>query len=74
MKTAYKIGTVYKSRGKFPKTFTVVDIHTTLNNANEIVKISYVSSHIFAGQEIIEKDVCETTISMGLIAGGNNEI
>lgn len=59
------IGTQFKTRGKYPRKCTVVDIHTTTNHAGEVVKVRYVATHSFMGQIITDSDVTETTIAMG---------
>jgi len=58
------IGKQYKTRGKHPKLCTVVDVHTTRNQKGEIVKVRYVSEHVFLNQKVIDKDVVKTTILM----------
>jgi hypothetical protein len=65
----FSIGTKYKTRGKYPRVCTVVDILKTYNCKGELVQIRYVSQHDFAGQVVTDRDVCETTIKMGLISG-----
>lgn len=64
----YSVGTVYKTRGKHPRTCTVVDIWRTLNAAGEIVRIRYVATHEFMGQTLTDCDVVEMSISMGLLS------
>lgn len=63
----YSIGTTYKTRGKNSKICTVVDILKTYNSKNELVQIRYISTHEFLGQLVINRDIPETTIAMGLI-------
>lgn len=63
----YAIGTQYKTRGKQPRLCTVVDILRTYNSANELVKTRYVAQHEFMGQVVTDRDVCATTIAMGLV-------
>lgn len=63
----YPIGTQFKTRGKAPKLCTVVDILKTYNNANELVKVRYVATHPFMGQNVTDYDVPATTIAMGLV-------
>ena len=63
----YPIGTKYKSRGKHPRTCTVVDQLTTTNSKGEIVNIRYVSQHEFVGQIVTDSNVCDTTIARGII-------
>ena len=58
------IGVQYKTRGKQPKLCTVVDEHTTYNRAGDVVKVAYVSEHIFLNQIVRDKDVNKTTILM----------
>jgi len=75
----FPVGTSYTprvSKGKTSQTCTVVDFHTTRNIAGEIVKCSYVSTHIFCGQIVTEIDVLETTIARGtpFLAGHNFNI
>jgi hypothetical protein len=63
----FAIGTQYATRGKAPRVCTVVDILKTYNNAGELVSIRYVAAHEFLGQQVLDRDVVETTIMMGLI-------
>lgn len=42
----------------------VVDIYTTTNSKNQIISIRYVCSHKFMGQDVINSDVCESTIAL----------
>jgi len=63
------IGKQYKTRGKHPKLCTVVDVHTTRNQKGEIVKVRYVSEHVFLNQKVIDKDVGKTTILMNEVKG-----
>ncbi|WP_045861605.1 hypothetical protein [Teredinibacter purpureus] len=60
-------GTKYKTRGKHPRICTVKDVHTTYNLEGVIVSISYLSTHEFLGQTVMDRNVCESTIAMGLI-------
>jgi|TARA_R110000868_G_scaffold36922_2_gene130586 hypothetical protein len=59
-----QIGKQYKTRGKHPRLCTVIDVHTTYNQAGDIVKIRHVSEHDFLGQKVIDRDVSITTILM----------
>lgn len=63
----YPVGTKFKTRGKAPRTCTVVDYLTTTNLAGEVVKVRYVATHEFMGQTITDRDVVATTIALGLI-------
>ena len=62
------IGKQYLTRGKHPKICTVVDVHTTCNQKGEIVKVRYVSEHVFLNQKVIDKDVVKTTILMNEVS------
>jgi len=62
-----KIGTKYKTRGKHPRTCTVVDILKTYNSKKDLIKIRFVSEHEFCGQKVTNNDVVLPTILMGLI-------
>lgn len=66
----FSIGTKFKTRGKTPRLCTVIDVLRTFNSANELVSIRYVATHEFLGQIVSSKDVCETTIAMGLEVEG----
>lgn len=68
MTNRYRIGTTYKTRGKVPRLCTVTDILKTYNSAGELVQTRYVATHAFAGQAVVERDVVETTIAMGLVS------
>jgi hypothetical protein len=58
------IGKQYLTRGRYPKICTVVDVHTTYNQKGEIVKVRYVSEHVFLNQIVRDKDVHKTNILM----------
>ncbi len=62
----FPIGTEYASRGKHSVVCTVVDQLTTTNSKGEVVRTSYVTSHNFCGQVVLETDVIDTTIARGL--------
>ena len=64
----FQIGQQYKTRGKHPQLCTIVDVHRTYNSANELVKLRYVTSHQFCGQTVLDTDVVDTTIAMGLVS------
>ena len=63
----YPIGTKFKTNGKNPKYCEVIDIHYTYNSKIELIDIKYVASHEFCGQIVIEKNIPQITIDMGLI-------
>lgn len=67
MTPRFPIGTQFKTGGKHPQLCTVVDILTTRNHAGEVVRISYVATHEFCGQQVKDHTVCDTTIARGLI-------
>lgn len=69
MKQRFSIGTKYQSRGKVKRICTVVDVLKTYNSKDELVSIRYVSSHDFMGQQVLDRDVVDATIAMGLING-----
>ena len=66
----YKIGQKYIKRNKRKDICTVVDILYVFNNAGELVKYSYVTTHEFMGQIVTEHDVNETSIKMALVING----
>lgn len=63
----FPIGTKFKTRGEHSRECTVTDILTTRNAAGYLVRIRYVAEHVFLGQTVTERDICEVTISRGLI-------
>jgi hypothetical protein len=63
----YTVGTKFQTRGKHPKECVITDILKTYNLLGELVEIRYVARHVFMGQTIIDRNVCATTIAMGLI-------
>jgi hypothetical protein len=67
-KPMFAIGTQFKTRGKHPRLCTVIDVLKTFNSKDELVQVRYVATHEFAGQLIADRDVCATTIKMGLIS------
>ncbi len=62
----YPIGTKYTTKGKHPQECTVVDIHKTYNLDGELVKLRYVSTHVFCGQTVTDTDVVSTTIARAI--------
>jgi hypothetical protein len=67
----YSIGDKYITRGRRKDVCTIIDIHTTTNASDEVVKITYVATHDFLGQIVTNYEVYETTISMGLLSIGH---
>ncbi len=63
-----KIGQRFKAPGKHPRICTVTDIYKTYNAAGELIKITYIATHDFAGQTITDRDIPGATIIRGLIA------
>jgi hypothetical protein len=63
----FAIGHQYATRGKHSRLCTVTDILKTYNHEGRLVKIRYVSTHLLAGQIVINHDVVETTIAMGAV-------
>lgn len=61
------IGTVFTMRGEHPKQCTVADIHKTYNTTGELVKTTYVATHIFCDQVVTEYDIPAATIIRGFI-------
>lgn len=67
MTPRFKIGQKYIPVGDKNKAIhTVVDIHTTMNSAGEVVRLRYVSTHEFCGQMVTDYDVSDTRIARGV--------
>lgn len=64
----FQIGQQFKTRGKAPRLCTITDVLRTYNSADELVSLRYVATHEFMGQTLTSRDVCDTTIAMGLVA------
>lgn len=64
----FNIGQQFKSRGKHPLLCTITDVLKTYNSRGELVKVRYVATHDVLGQVVTDYDVCETSISRGLVA------
>ena len=64
----YAIGTQFTlKRGKSPaKDCTIVDHLFTYNSKGELVKMRYVTKHLFCGQWVFDYDVVHTTIAMAI--------
>lgn len=62
----YPIGTEFMTRGKAPKRCVVVDLLTTTNSKHEVVRERYVAAHQFLGQQVVDVDVCDATIAIGI--------
>lgn len=63
----FAIGTQFKSRGRHARICTVTDIFKTFNAAGELVKIVYQAEHEFMGQKVVNSEVPDTTIALGLL-------
>lgn len=63
----FPVGTKFRSRGKHPREYTVIDIWRTYNAAGEMVRLRYVATYQMLGQTITDHDVVGATISMGRI-------
>ncbi len=66
--TTYPIGTQYLVGGKNKQLCTITDILKTYNNAGELVKTRYVSTHTFMGQEVKRHDDTDVTVARGIWA------
>ena len=64
-KQRFETGTVFKTRGKAPRTCTVVDVLKTYNSSGKLVCIRYVATYEFCGQRMAS-EFTDTTIAMGL--------
>ena len=63
----YKIGQQFTLKRKHSKQErTIVDIHVTRNTSDEVVKIRYVTEHLFLGQVVTDEDVVSATIARSL--------
>jgi hypothetical protein len=74
-KPLFPIGTTYMDRTRTRSDIaTVIDILTTYNSKKEVVKIRYISTHNFLGQQVLNTDVIENTIARNLICSCGNKI
>jgi hypothetical protein len=64
----YEIGTKFYRAGRVQREATVVDVWRTYNAAGDLVRVRYVTEHMFAGQLVTDHDVVAATIARGLIA------
>lgn len=65
---AYPIGTKFLSSGKHKRLCEIEDIYKTYNEAGELVKVRYVASYEFLGRRILDHDVNDVTVAMGIDA------
>jgi hypothetical protein len=65
----FPIGTVFRTRHKYPRICTVVDRYTTTNEKGDVVDRRYVCTHEVLGQIVTDYHVPDTTIAMGLMNG-----
>lgn len=63
----FRVGQKFMTRGKHPQECTIVDIHTTRNLAGNLVRFEYVATHLFCGQVVEDRHVCEVTVARGLL-------
>ena len=68
MQPRFTIGTQYVDpRAKHPKLCTIVDILTTRNSKDEVVKIEYVATHeAIPGSTVTDYHVLDITVAKGL--------
>ena len=67
-KPQHTVGTQFiRATSKRKDIETVVDILTTINLSGDVVKIRYICSHDFLGQQVLDYDVNAVTIARGLI-------
>ncbi len=62
----FTIGTEFTTRGKFSRKCKIVDILQTYNAAGDLVRVRYVAEHEFCQQKVLDYDVCDTTVAVGL--------
>lgn len=63
-----KIGTTFIRKNTSRKDIeTVIDIYTTYNSKNQIVKVVYVCEHDYLGTKVRDYEVPSSTIIRGLI-------
>ena len=67
MKPRFKIGQKFIPRGK-DVIHTIIDIHTTRNTKDEVVKLRYVTEHEFCGQKVRNFDTVDATIARAVNA------
>ena len=65
----FEIGLTFKHHArKHNNELTIIDIYKTYNSSGELVKFTYVCSHNFLGQSVIDYDINETTIARSLFS------
>ncbi len=69
----FPVGTQFKTRGKHPRVCTIVDRWSTFNLEGELVQVRYVATHQVGGQTVTDRDVCQASVSMGLMIVGTTE-
>lgn len=71
----FSIGTKFIRYSRAEKQVeTIVDIYTTHNNAGEVVKVRYVATHEFMGQEVADYDIPEATIARSEVFGNDGRL
>jgi hypothetical protein len=61
----FRVGHQFTTRGKAPRTCTVIDILKTYDLKGNLVQVRYVATHEFMGQTLTDSNVCDATIAMG---------
>lgn len=64
MQARFPIGTTFMLKDKL---HLVTDIHTTYNAKMEIVKVTYVATHVFMKQTLTTTNILDITIAKNLI-------
>ena len=63
----FPIGTKYSTCGRNPQVHTVVDQLTVTDSRGVVVGVHYVSEHLFCGQPVLDRNVVDLTIALGLL-------
>ena len=66
----FAIGQRFTPVGKRAKECTITDILRTYDSKGVLVRVCYVATHDFCGQQVEDHDVLDTTIARGLFAKG----
>ena len=62
----FDIGTVFTTRHEHPRVCTVTNILRTYDITGTLVRVRYIAAHEFMGQLVINSDVVDATIALGL--------
>ena len=64
----FPIGTQFMMRnGKTASLCTVTEQLTVTNSRSEVVSRYYEATHLFCGQPITDRNICDTTIARNLV-------